>query len=225
MRALLAPVLLCALLGACLSPAASVVLALIPDGTFSTLLANMQGVDTPNQQRLAELAQKEDWPGIAAFAQKNIAADPSNADWWLVAGYAYSKTRQFESANRCFSEAVRLAPDEIDSWNMLGESYRVMGQTEKAIRTLNHALQVRQDSPLTYFVLGQSYRDLDAQKKAAGYYEQAVEREPEFAQGWYELGVAYWKLGRHAEYRHVIETLRPLSPAAAKSLASLQNAG
>ena len=65
-------------------------MALIPDGTFTTLLKNMQGVSAPNQEKLAALEKKGDWAGIVQFAQENLQRDPHNADWWIIAGYAQS---------------------------------------------------------------------------------------------------------------------------------------
>jgi len=76
-------------LAACMSPQASLLLSLLPEGTFTTLLTNMRGVTEPNREQLAALEQKGDWKGIAEFAQANSRRDPQNADWWLVSGYAY----------------------------------------------------------------------------------------------------------------------------------------
>ena len=54
--------LLCLALSGCASPYAGLLMALIPDGTFTTLLKNMQGVSTPNQEKLAALEKKGDGP-------------------------------------------------------------------------------------------------------------------------------------------------------------------
>ena len=209
------------MLSSCLSPTASLLLSLIPDGTFSTLLGNMKGVDTPTSDKLTELAIKEDWQGVATLAQENLNKDPTHPDWWIVYGYSQVRLNQLMNANQAFGEAVRLAPDDIDAWNLYAESYRAMGQPEKAIRTLNNALSVTRDSPMTYFVYGKSYGDMKMPLKAMQYHQQALERSPKFAEGWYEYGRAAWTAGQRTEYSRAVQALQQLNPAAAKNLAAL----
>jgi tetratricopeptide (TPR) repeat protein len=210
----------CLTLTACSHPAA-LLLSLIPDGTFSSLLSNMEGMDTPSTDKLVTLSQKEDWKGIAALAQENLKIDPTNADWWVISGYAAIRLNELPRANQCFTEAVRLSPDDIDAWNLLAESYRVMGQPERAIRTVENALRVTKDSPMSYFVMGQSFRDLKKNDRAMQYYEQALIREPRFAQGWYEYGIAAWRAGKRMEYDRALNALQALNPPAAERLAAL----
>jgi tetratricopeptide (TPR) repeat protein len=210
--------LIAAALAGCLSPQASLLMGLLPEGTFTTLLSNMQSVDEPNRKKLAVMEQKGDWNGIAEFAQKNIAADQTNADWWVVAGYAYSQLKRFDRAAECFGEAVRLSPDEIGNWNLLAQAYRSLGQPERAIRTLDNALRVNQDSPMTYFLLGESFNDLKRADRAVTYYQQAVQRDPQFVEAIYQLGAAYARLGRKADFEATVQRLRELNPEAAKRL-------
>lgn len=221
----LAVLITCAALTGCVSPAASVALALIPDGTFATLLSNLQGVETPNQDRLAKLASEGDWDGIARFAEQNIAADTTNSDWWLIGGYARTQLHQFERARSMFAEAVRLTPDNMDAWHLLAQSYRALGQPERAVRTLDNALRVSQVWPMTYFLLGESFRDLKRTTQATEYYEQAVQRDAQFVAAWYALGQTYWQSGRAADYKQVIEVLRRLDAGAAARLERLDAAG
>ncbi|HSD43870.1 MAG TPA: tetratricopeptide repeat protein [Burkholderiales bacterium] len=205
-----------------MSPAASLILSLIPEGTFTTLLNNMKGVDEPNRKRLAELEQKGDWNGIAQFAQENIAVDPTNPDWRVVAGYAYSQLGQYERAADQFQHAVRASPDDITAWNLLAQSYRSMGQPERAIRTLDNALRINQDSPVTYYLLGASFNDLKRPDRAVAFYEQAIQRNPRFAEALYDAGLAYAQLGRRSELEYTVQRLRPVNPALADRLAKVQ---
>ena len=216
-----AAVLAALTLSGCLSPTASLLLGLLPEGTFTTMLSNMQGVSEPNREKLAALEQKGDWTGIAQFAEKNIAVDPTNADWWVVGGYAYSRLGQHERAAEHFREAVRLSPDDIDTWNQLAQAYRSLGQPERAIRTLNNALQVNRDSPVTYYLLGESFTDLKRPDRAVGFYEQAVQRNPEFVEAVYQLGATYARLGRKTDFDATVQLLQRLNPSAAKKLAEV----
>jgi tetratricopeptide (TPR) repeat protein len=207
-------------LAACLSPQASLLLSLLPEGTFTTLLTNMRGVTEPNREQLAALEQKGDWKGIAEFAQANSRRDPQNADWWLVSGYAYSQLGQYPRAAEHFQQAVRLSPEDITAWNLLAQSYRSLGQPERAIRTLDTALRVTQDSAMTWYLLAESYSDLKRPERAVGFYERAVEREPKFTKAVYGLGVSYARLGRKTEFDATVQHLQKLDPQAAQQLAA-----
>ena len=213
-----AGVALAALLSGCLSPAASVLLGLIPDGTFTTLLKNMQGVSEPNREKLAALEQKGDWSGIVQFAQANLKTDPNNADWWLVAGYAYSQLGDLQRAADSFQQAVRIEPQDIDGWNLLAQAQRSLGQPERAIRTLDNALRITRDSPVTFYLLGESFNDIKRPERAVGFYEQAVQLDPQFVPALYALGLTYARLGRRADFDATVQLLDKLNPQAAKQL-------
>ena len=161
-------------------------------------------------------------PGLfAQFAQENIVIDPTNADWRVVAGFAYTQLGQYERAADQFQHAVRISPDDISAWNLLAQSYRAMGQPERAIRTLDSALRINQDSPVTYFLLGESFSDLKRYDRAVGFYEQALQRNPQFAEAVFGAGVAYARLGRRAEWEIAVQQLRKMNPPLAERLASL----
>jgi tetratricopeptide (TPR) repeat protein len=195
-------------------------LGLLPEGTFTTLLNNMRDVNEPNRDKLAELEKKGDWDGVIKLAQANIARDPMNADWRVVAGYAHSQLMQYERAAEYFREAIRISPDDIDAWNLLAQAQRALGQHERAIRTLDEALRVKRDSPMTYYLLGESFTDIGQPDRAVGFYEQAVQRDPKFTDAVYRLGATYARLGRKADFEGMVKHLERLDPAAAKQLAA-----
>jgi tetratricopeptide (TPR) repeat protein len=204
-----------------MSPAAQLLISLLPEGTFTTLLTNMKGVSEPNRDRLSALEEKGDWNGVVQFAQENIAIDPTNPDWRVVAGYAYTQLGQYERAADQFQHAVRVSPDDIAAWNLLAQSYRAMGQPERAIRTLDGALRINQDSPVTYYLLGESFSDLKRPDRAVGFYEQALQRNPQFAEALFGAGVAYARLGRRTEWEIAVQQLRKMNPPLAERLASI----
>jgi tetratricopeptide (TPR) repeat protein len=219
-RRLAAGMILAVSLAACLSPQAGLLLGLLPEDTFATLLTNLRGVSEPNREKLAALERRGDWRGIAEFAQAERRRDPHNADWWLVSGYAYSQLGEYQRAADEFQQAVRLGPEDITAWNLLAQSQRSLGQPERAVRTLEAALRVSQDSAMTWYLLGESYSDLKRPERAVGYYERAVEREPKFAEAVYGLGVAYARLGRKREFDATLRYLQKLDPPAAEKLAA-----
>jgi len=203
------------------TPQATALLSLVPDGTVPILLSHFEAVSDSNRQRLAELAQRGDWEELARFAEENLARDRSNADWWLMAGYAYSRLGQYPRAIECYAETVRLAPDEITGWNLLAQAYRAAGQPARAISTLDNALLVRKDTPATFYLLGESYNDIGRLQAAVDAYQQALKLNPEFAQGWFGMGRAYVRQGRHAEAGDVVKVLEKLDRGLAAELVKL----
>jgi tetratricopeptide (TPR) repeat protein len=207
-------------LAGCLSPQASLLLGLLPDGTLTTLLNNMKGVSEPNREKLAALEEKGDWAGMAEFAEANTRRNPHNPDWWVIAGYAYSQLRDYQRAADRFQQAVRLSPEDVDAWNLLAQAYRSLGQPERAIRTLDNALRITRDSPVTWYLLGESYSDLKRPERAVGFYEQAVQRDPRFTEAVYGLGRAYARLGRKSDFEATVAHLQKLNPQVAHELAA-----
>lgn len=189
---------------------------------LQALVDNMKTVDEPNQAKLAELEAKKDWEGMVAFAQENLKVDATSADWWMVAGFAYTQLARYEDAASAFQKVVQYSPDQIDGYNMLAEAYRVQGKPEEAIRTLDRALRVNQESATTYFLIGESFNDLKEPDRALEYYQLALRRDAKMIPAWYGMGVAYARLGRTAEFDEVERGLRQLSPERADQLARLR---
>ena len=174
-----------------------------------------------NRQRLADFEQRGDWQGLARFAEENIAQDKSNADWWTMAGYAYSRLERYPRAIECYAEAVRLAPDEITWWHLLAQAYRSAGQPERAVHTLNNALNIRQDAPVTFFLLGESFGDMGRLQPALDGYQQALRLNREFAQAWFGMGRVYVRQERYAEAADIVKVLETLDPGLAAGLSTL----
>ncbi len=198
--------------------------SLIPDGTFPILLSHLEKTSDDNRRRVAELDARGDWNGLVQFAEKNLARDPSNSDWWMVKGYAYTQLRKYEQAADCFEEMVRLQPDAMLGWNLLAQSQRAARQPQRAVQTLSNALLIRGDSPVTWYLLGESYSDLGRNRLAAQAYRQAVQLNREFPQAWYGLGRAYARQGRQNEFEQVVQTLTRLDPPLAERLAQEREA-
>ncbi len=218
----LAGMMLLLALSAC-TPQTSALMALMPDGTVPILLSHFEAVSDSNRQRLAEFEQRGDWDGLARFAEENLAKDGSSADWWTVAGYAYSRLRQPARAIECYAQVVRLAPDEPTGWNLLAQAYRDAGQPARAISTLNNALLVGKDTPATLYLLGESYDDIGRLQAAVDAYQQALKLNPEFARAWLGLGRAYVRQGRYAEAGEIIKVLEKHDPGLAAELAKLSS--
>jgi tetratricopeptide (TPR) repeat protein len=218
----IAAVALEALLGC--TPAQSLLLSTLPDGTASILLSHLQGVEEGNRKQVAELEARGDWDGLTKLAEKNLARDRNSSDWWIVAGYANSKAGRHERAIECYQEVVRLAPDDMLGWTLLAQEYRDAKEPARAVQALNNAHRVRRGSAETWFLLGEIYSDLDRDLPAIAAYREAVQLNGEFAQAWFGLGRACARLGRWAEFEGALKTLEMINAPLAKELAELRPA-
>jgi predicted Zn-dependent protease len=218
---LVAAALVVSVLGACSTPPPYTE-GKLPDGTVSVLLAHLKKFGEGDQKLISELEYHKEWGALAKLAEVQVAADRHNADWWFVAGYAYSKSSRHGLAVERFTERVRLAPDDMVGWNLLAQAQRDAGQPLRAAQTLNNAHLVRPGTPSTYYLLGESYSDLGRYLPAAAAYRESVKLDSKFAQAWFGLGRAAAQLGQRGDYDQALKALRELDPALAKELAAIK---
>ncbi len=205
------------LLGGC-TPQTGLMMAALPEGTTSALLGHLQRVEDVNRRRIVEFEQRKDWNGLAAFAEENLQRDPYTADWWIVAGYAYTNLGQYDRARRCYSEVIRMAPDDTLGWGLLANSYRATGEVRQALATLDRALLALPDDSRLLYLLGETYAQTERWSDAARAYERALKTDPGSAPAWYGLGLAYASLGQNDRARDAVRALEKLDPQAAQKL-------
>jgi tetratricopeptide (TPR) repeat protein len=207
----------CAALAAC-TPAAQLALAVLPDGTVSMLLSHLERESDTNRRRVAEFEKVGDWNGLARFAEQNIAIQPANASWWLVAGHAYSRQNNHARAIDCYREIVRLEPQAPEGWNLLAQEYRLAGEPQQAVAILTRALIGLRDSPGTLVLLGESYSDLARYPQAAQTYRQALALDGNLAPAWAGLARAHVKLKQWAEAEQVARAVEKRDPKLAAAI-------
>ena len=205
---------------------AGIIASLVPPGTANVLLGNMEKVSEVNRKRVGELARTGRWDDLAKLAEENTARERSNADWWLVLGYARSQSGDHRAAANAYREAVRVEPDNESAWNLLAQSHRALGDSERAVVVLNNALLALREAPVTVYLLGESYSDLGRYADARAAYEKSLSIEPQFAAAWLGLTRTYERLGLTDEAREARAKLQKLDPKLAKRLdAALPTAG
>jgi tetratricopeptide (TPR) repeat protein len=192
--------------------------AALPDGTIPMLLGNLERESDTNRRRVAELEQAADWEGLAKFADDNIARQRSNASWWMVAGYAYSRLKQHARAIECFQEMVRLEPQAPEGWNLLAQEYRTAGDPQRAADVLTQALTALRDSPITLLLLGESYSDLGRFELAGRAYRQALDLDAGLTPAWIGLARSQIKLGRLSEAESIARAAEKSHPQLAAAI-------
>ena len=205
-------------LGCACTPQAALLASLVPQGTLEVLLGNLERVRSDYRERVVALERKGAWKELAALAAGELGKDRSNADWWLIAGYAHSRMREHAAAADAYAQVIRLEPDNPAGWHLLAQTHREAGAPHRAVNALNNALPALRDSALTYYLLGESYADMKRYAEAAAAYEGALKIEQQFPAAWFSLGIAYMRVGRVAEARSVAVHLGKLDPKLAERL-------
>lgn len=212
----------CALIAGCTLPG-QLLYALVPDGTIPMLLGKLERESDVNRQRVAELERKGDWEGLAKFADENIAKEPNNSSWWLVAGYANAKQKKHARAIECFQEIVRLDPTLPDGWNLLAQEHRTVGDSQRAVDVLTRALMALRDSAVTLTLLGESYSDLAQFEQAGRSYRQALDIDGGLMQAWAGLARSHIKLGRMSEAESIARAVEKFNPPNPQLAAAIRN--
>lgn len=206
------------LIASACTPKAALLSALLPQNTVNIMLGNLERVPDGNRRRVAELEKAGRWSELAILAEAELSKDRANADWWLIAGYAHSRSGEHRRATDAYNEVVRLEPDNAAGWHLLAQSHRAAGEPERAVRILERARYALRDSPLTPYLLGESYGDLRRYDLAVPAYREALKIEERFPAAWYALAMSYARLGRAGEAREAGLRLEKLDPAAAQRL-------
>jgi len=200
------------------TPQAALIASLIPDGTLNALLGNLERVPDENRRRVAELERRGEWTELGQLAARELAKDRSNADWWLIAGYAHSRLGDHAAAAEAYSQVVRIEPDNAAGWHLLAQTHRAAGAPHRAVNVLNNALLALRDSALTHYLLGETYSDLKRYGESAGAFEGALKIEQKFPAAWYALAMAYMRLNRPADARAAAAQLEKLDATLAGRL-------
>ena len=212
--------LLILLLAAC-TPQQMLLSSLVPDGTASVMLGNLQGIADANRRQIAGLEQREDWPGLLAFAEQNIARDPFSPEWRLVAGYASGRLGNHRAAAGHYGEMLRLAPDDPAAYRLLAGAQFAGGDPRRSARTLEQGLLAGGESALTLSLLGDVRADLGEQEAAHSAYRRALSLAPRLEPAWWGLGRLSLSMGRRDESRRAAALLREMNSPYGEALERL----
>ncbi|MBU0484666.1 MAG: tetratricopeptide repeat protein [Proteobacteria bacterium] len=74
--------------------------------------------------------------------EKEVTADPQNAENWASLGHVYFDTNKVKKAINAYEKALALRPDNPDVWTDLGVMYRRDNQSAKAIESFERAYSI-----------------------------------------------------------------------------------
>ena len=174
--------------------------------------------DQDTSRQIAELEQKQDWPGMLGLARAQLQREPTRTDWWWLQGYALARLGQYEAAIGSFRQATRISPEDERSWLAIGQSQSALGRPEQAQQAYRQALRYRPESAPAYLALAELYQRQGQLDLALANYRESVRYDADSAQAWYGLASVYHLTGQAEHRDQALQGLRKLDPAAADQL-------
>lgn len=74
--------------------------------------------------------------------EKDVAANPKNANAWVELGNLYFDTNNYQDSIRSYRKYIELIPDNPNVWTDLGVMYRRSGQPEEALSCFDKAIEI-----------------------------------------------------------------------------------
>jgi cytochrome c-type biogenesis protein CcmH/NrfG len=133
----------------------------------------------PQQQAAQEETITEDQAKRILALEKEVAANPNNADAWTQLGNLYFDTNNFESAIRSYKKSLALKPNNANIQTDLGVMYRRAGQPQEAIKAFEKAVQIDPKHEIARFNTGIVFlHDLNDREGALKAWQDLVDINP-----------------------------------------------
>jgi cytochrome c-type biogenesis protein CcmH/NrfG len=81
-------------------------------------------------------------PGVISALEKEVAANPQNAEAWARLGHNYFDIDDTANAVRAYKKHLGLKPGNADVWTDMGVMYRRMGKPHEALRCFEKAIEI-----------------------------------------------------------------------------------
>jgi len=94
-------------------------------------------------------------------------------------GWAYYNKKEYELAEKYYSDALKLEPNFIIALQGLGRNYMAMGRISDAVAILEKAVKKYPRSAASYFYLARAYSLSGEYKKTISAYNKAIEIVPD----------------------------------------------
>ena len=185
-------------------------------------VSSLSAVTQKNKRAAAEslysqgvaLLSRDDFQRALPFFEKAVETDPSYAEAWYQAGYAYGVLGRHADALKASKTAAKLRPEWAETYVNIGASSYALGQYKEAAEAYRTAIRLDDDKADTQYALGLTLEKLKRTDEEALAYKRALALNPGHAGAMEKLGLAYVKLKRPAEALAAFEQLKIYKPEA-----------
>jgi tetratricopeptide (TPR) repeat protein len=105
-----------------------------------------------------------------------------SAEEWFVQGYMSASQEEYDEAEDCFSEAIRLNPKFEAAWKQRGDMKLVSGASKYAIEDYTKAIEIDAEYASAYLKRAQAWLDQNQAEKAQKDLDTVSAMDPESAQ-------------------------------------------
>ena len=141
--------------------------ALVSQGSLSRML-----------QAATESWKRCDFQQSIEILERVSRLDPANSGILLDLGGFYGKRYDYAAAERCFEQAVRIAPRKTEALAVAGQKCRDFGNEDMAERYLQRALEQKDVSPEILVKLAEIYERLRRSEEAARWLNAPCSQTP-----------------------------------------------
>jgi tetratricopeptide (TPR) repeat protein len=145
-------------------------------------------------QDAVEAWRRQDYQETIALLERASRLDPANAIVLLDLGRAYGLRYEFESAERCFEKAIKIAPRKTDALIEAGLRSQAFGNYQMATHYLEQASHEKGVTADVFVTLAELYERGPRANESAALVERALALQPDHATSL----LARARLKRHA---------------------------
>jgi tetratricopeptide (TPR) repeat protein len=195
------------------------------DSPMSTFRENPRASDVLNldPQRISRLNRNDLLLAAEAILKKVMAQNPLNAEhysnlgslymkWITMTGDSAQKNKLFNSAARCFTQAINLSPNDVDLINTLALTEVARQDMDSAQRLLDKSFKINKKFDETFYIQAEKYRiskDLD---RAVLMYQKAIDLSPKNIKVLNTLAFVYGQKGKISEAIETYQKLLAIPP-------------
>ncbi len=130
------------------------------------------------RQGAMEAWRRQDYPEYFKIMEQASRQDPANTALLLEIGAAYGMRYDYAAAERCFENAIRVAPSKSKALVMAGTQCRGFDRYEMARNYLERAVKEPRPPADTYVKLAEIYERFRLLEQAAGLVDRALQLDP-----------------------------------------------
>jgi protein O-mannosyl-transferase len=142
------------------------------------------------------------------YTAMNINA--KNESVYLGLGIVFAMQRQFDSAEYCFTTALKLKPNFPEGLSNYANFLDIVGKVDSSIKIYGIAIAQNPDAPIPYMNRAKIYMKQGRYDLAIADYSRVLQVSPDNAEMYYSRGKAYALKGDKAQARQDIEKAKSL---------------
>lgn len=186
--------------------------------TVSALSADTQKNKRANAERSysqgVAMLSTDDFARALPFFERAVELDPSYAEAWYQAGFAYGFLGRHQDALRASKQAAKLRPDWPETYVNIGASSYALGEFKDAADAYRTATKLDDDNPDTQYAYGLALNRLNKSDEEILAYRRALALKPDHVGSLERLGQAYFKKRRWVDAINVFDQLQIYKPDA-----------